>query len=161
MLGPLLLVAAAAEIAALQAGGRCVICYFSAGSIEDWHPDVGVIEESTVGLPLDDWSGENWLDIRAGSMLVLVESRMAMAERAGCDGVELDNVDGFSNETGFPLNESDQIEFNTVVASLAHDRGLAVGLKNSFDIAVDLVQHFEFAMTEQCYEYEECELRGF
>ena len=104
MLGPLLLVAAAAEIAALQAGGRCVISYFSAGSIEDWRPDVGVIEESTVGLPLDDWSGENWLDIRAGSTLALVESWMAMAERAGCDGVETDNVDGFSNEIGFPLN---------------------------------------------------------
>jgi len=83
---------------------------------------------------------------------------MALAEQAGCAGVEPDNVDGFSNETGFPLSASDQVEFNTTVAGLAHDRGLAVGLKNSFDIAEDLVQHFEFAVTEQCHEYEECEL---
>ena len=150
----------AAEIAALQAAGGYVICYFSAGSIEDWRPDVGVIEESAIGLPLDDWPGENWLDIRADSTLALVESRMALAERAGCDGVEPDNVDGFSNESGFPLGESDQIEFNTAVAGLAHDRGLAVGLKNSFDIAGALVQHFEFAVMEQCHEYEECELLG-
>jgi len=146
-----------AEIAGLQADGGYVICYFSAGSIEDWRPDVGVIEDLAIGLPLDDWPGENWLDIRADSALALVGSRMTMAERVGCDAVEPDNVDGFSNETGFTLSESDQIEFNTAVAGLAHDRGLAVGLKNSFDIAGALVQHFEFAVTEQCHEYEECE----
>ena len=55
----------AAEIGGLQAAGGYVICYFSAGSIEDWRPDVGVIEESAIGLPLDDWPGENWLDIVA------------------------------------------------------------------------------------------------
>jgi len=146
-----------AEIAGLQAAGGYVICYFSAGSIEDWRPDVGVIEDSAIGFPLDDWPGENWMDIRADSALALVESRMALVERAGCDAVEPDNVDGFSNETGFPLGESDQVEFNTAVAGLAHDRGLVVGLKNSFDIACALVQHFEFAVTEQCHEYEECE----
>ena len=146
-----------AEIAGLQADGGYVICYFSAGSIEDWRPDVGVIEESAIGLALDDWPGENWLDIRADSILALVESRMALAERVGCDGVEPDNVDGFSNETGFPLGESDQIEFNIAVADLAHDRSLVVGVKNSFDIAGALVGHFEFAVTEQCHEYEECE----
>jgi hypothetical protein len=44
-------------IAELQADGRYVICYFSAGSIEDWRPDVGGIEDSAIGFPLDDWPG--------------------------------------------------------------------------------------------------------
>ncbi len=146
------------KIASLQSDGRYVICYFSAGSIEDWRPDVGGIEESAIGLQLDDWPGEKWLDVRADSVLALVESRMAVAEQAGCDAVEPDNVDGFSNETGFSLSESDQIIFNSSIANMAHARGLAVGLKNSFDIAESLVQHFDFAVTEQCHEYDECEL---
>jgi len=148
------------EIASLQSDGLYVICYFSAGSIEDWRPDVGGIEDAAIGLPLDDWPGEKWLDVRADSVLALVESRMALAERAGCDAVEPDNVDGFSNETGFALSESEQIFFNSSVAGMAHDRGLAVGLKNSFDIAESLVQHFDFAVIEQCHEYEECEPLG-
>jgi hypothetical protein len=40
-------------IAELQPDGRYVICYFSAGSIEDWREDVGGIEDSAIGLPLD------------------------------------------------------------------------------------------------------------
>jgi hypothetical protein len=146
------------QIAELQRAGKYVICYFSAGSIEDWRPDVGVVEESAIGLPLDDWPGEKWLDVRADSVLEMVESRIDFAGQAGCDAVEPDNVDGYSNETGFDLSESDQIQFNSSIAALAHFRDLAVGLKNSFGIVERLAPSFDFAVTEQCHEYEECEL---
>jgi hypothetical protein len=144
----------------LQADGRYVICYFSAGSIEDWREDVGGIEDSAIGLPLDDWPGENWLDVRADSVLDMVEGRIALAAEKGCDAVEPDNVDGFSNETGFSLSDTDQIVFNASIAQFAHTRGLDVGLKNSFDIGKQLVDQFDFAVTEQCHEYEECERLG-
>lgn len=145
-------------IAELQQDGRYVICYFSAGSIEDWRPDIGVINQAAIGLPLDGWPGEKWLDVRDESTLQLVESRMALAQEKGCNAVEPDNVDGFSNATGFPLTASDQIQFNSAFAQLAHDRGLAVGLKNSFDIAHALAEKFDFAVTEECHTYDECEL---
>jgi hypothetical protein len=147
-------------IAELQADGRYVICYLSAGSIEDWRSDVGGIEDSAIGLPLDDWPGEKWLDVRADSVLAMAEDRVALAAEKRCDAVEPDNVDGFSNETGFSLSEADQIGFNALVAQFAHKRGLAVGLKNSFDIGAELVNHFDFAVIEQCHEYDECEPLG-
>lgn len=147
-------------ISELQENGKYVICYFSAGSIEDWREDVGGIEDSAIGFRLDDWPGENWLDVRVDSVLDMVEGRIAVAAEKGCDAVEPDNVDGFSNETGFSLSDVDQIQFNISVAQFAHARGLDIGLKNSFEIGKQLVDDFDFAVTEQCHEYEECEALG-
>ena len=146
------------DIRQLHRDGRYVVCYFSAGTIENWRPDVNDVDESTIGLPLDDWEGERWLDIRAASVLELVKSRLRLAEQAGCDAVEPDNVDGYSNETGFSLSQSDQVRFNTEIARAAHELGLAVGLKNAFDLINTLSSEFDFAVTEQCHEYDECEL---
>ncbi|TDI89086.1 MAG: endo alpha-1,4 polygalactosaminidase, partial [Chloroflexi bacterium] len=146
------------DIRQLHRDGRYVVCYFSAGTIENWRPDVNDVDESTIGLPLDDWEGERWLDIRAASVLELVKSRLRLAEQAGCDAVEPDNVDGYSNETGFSLSRPDQVRFNTEIARAAHERGLAVGLKNAFDLINTLSSEFDFAVTEQCHEYDECEL---
>lgn len=41
---------------------------------------------------------------------------MTLAAEKGCDAVEPDNVDGFTNKTGFSLSEADQIGFNILVA---------------------------------------------
>jgi hypothetical protein len=148
------------EIAQLQQDSRYVICYFSAGSVEDWRPDASDVDEAAIGLPLDGWEGERWLDVRAESVLELAKSRLQLAAQKGCDAVEPDNVDGYSNKTGFELSQSDQIQFNRDIASAAHQQGLAVGLKNTFDLVGTLVGEFDFAVTEQCHEYDECELTG-
>ncbi len=141
----------------LRRNGKYVVCYFSAGTIENWRPDVGNFDGSAIGLPLDDWPGERWLDIRAGSTLELVELRLHRARQSNCDAVEPDNVDGYSNKSGFPLTQSDQLQFNRQVAQAAHDLGLAVGLKNALELADALSTEFDFAVTEQCHEYDECE----
>jgi hypothetical protein len=44
------------------------------------------------------------------------------------------------------------------VAAEAHARGLAVGLKNDGHQVQDLVADFDFHVSEQCYEHNECEL---
>ncbi len=38
-----------------------------------------------------------------------MEARLGLATRKGCDGVDLDNVNGYDNDTGFPLTYDDQI----------------------------------------------------
>lgn len=37
-------------------------------------------------------------------------------------------------------------------------RGLSVGLKNDLDQIPDLVESFDWALDEQCWEYSECAL---
>ncbi|MFY9265344.1 MAG: endo alpha-1,4 polygalactosaminidase, partial [Solirubrobacterales bacterium] len=68
------------------------------------------------------------------------------------------NVDGFDNDTGFPLTAADQEKFNRFLAAAAHARGLSVGLKNDLDQVAKLVGDFDFAVNEQCAQYNECEM---
>lgn len=39
----------------LKQRGKKVICYFSAGSYEDWRSDKNLFPSSIKGKPLDDW----------------------------------------------------------------------------------------------------------
>src|SRR5947209_3274497 len=45
-------------IDALHAAGRIVICYFSAGSWEDWRADASSFPATVLGNNLDGWPGE-------------------------------------------------------------------------------------------------------
>ena len=148
----------AAVVAALHAQGRSVICYVNAGGWEDWRPDAARFPEEAIGANLDDWEGERWLDIRRVDLLgPIMEARMDSCKAKGFDGIEPDNVDGFVNDTGFPLTYEDQLRYNIWLARAAHERGLSVGLKNDMDQIPDLLPYFDWALNEQCFEYDECE----
>jgi hypothetical protein len=149
----------AATVAALRAAGHKVICYVSAGSFEDWRPDAAQFPSIVKGNPLDGWPGEQWLDVRRWDLLKpLIEARMDLCSSKGFDGIELDNVDGYTNDTGFPLTATDQLTFNRALAASAHARGLSVGLKNDLDQVGDLVASFDWALNEECFTYDECDL---
>jgi len=141
----------------LHDDGRVVVCYFSAGAWEAWRPDAGRFPDQVLGND-NGWPGERWLDIRRLDVLApLLEARLDLAVDKGCDGVEPDNVDGYTAETGFPLDGADQLAFNRWLAEAAHRRGLSVGLKNDLDQIPELVEHFDWALSEQCFEFAECD----
>lgn len=140
----------------LQAAGKKVICYFSAGSYEEWRSDADQFAANDLGKPLDDWAGERWLDIRSANVRSIMGKRLDLAVQKGCDGVEPDNVDGYTNDPGFDLTAADQLEFNRFIANAAHSRKLSVALKNDLDQIEELVDYFDFAVNEQCFEYSEC-----
>jgi hypothetical protein len=83
---------------------------------------------------------------------------MDLAVSKHCDGIEPDNVDGYTNSPGFPLTYDTQLDYNRFIAAAAHARGLSVGLKNDLDQIVDLEPSFDWELDEQCYQYSECEL---
>jgi hypothetical protein len=145
------------KIDELHADGRIVICYFSAGSWEDWRSDAGDFAESVKGDDLDGWAGEKWLDIRDASLQPIMQARLDLAVSKNCDGVEPDNIDGYTNTTGFPLTAGDQLTYNNWLATEAHSRDLSIGLKNDVDQINDLVGSFDWALNEQCYQYNECD----
>ncbi|SMO63333.1 Glycoside-hydrolase family GH114 [Alcanivorax sp. DSM 26295] len=147
-----------AVIDALHADGRKMICYFSAGTFENWRDDAGRFAAADKGRRLGNWPGERWLDIRSQNVRAIMADRLDLAVQRGCDGVDPDNVDGYSNRTGLPLTYQDQIDYNTWLAAQAHQRGLAISLKNDLGQIDDLVAHFDFAINESCHEWDECEL---
>lgn len=144
------------QITQLKQQGHKVVCYFSAGSSEDWRPDFASFFVSDMGDPLEGWAGEKWLDIRSSNVRGIMRERMDLALTKGCDGVDPDNVDGYTNSSGFPLSSQDQLDFNRFLSHEAHLRGLAIGLKNDIAQLSDLVDSFDFAINEQCHEYAEC-----
>jgi hypothetical protein len=149
---------AATTVASLHALGHKVVCYVSAGSYEDWRPDAAQFPALVKGKGLDGWPGEQWLDVRQWDALrPLIEARMDLCRSKGFNGIELDNVDGYQNDTGFPLTASDQLTFNRALAASAHARGLSVGLKNDLDQVADLVGSFDWALNEECFTYHECD----
>jgi len=148
---------APALILKLRAKGHKVICYFSAGSFEDWRDDAKSFKPAELGNQLEGYENERWLDVRSHNILKIMQRRMDLAVEKGCDGVEPDNMDGYTNNPGFKLTAADQLAFNRRIANAAHQRGLSVGLKNDLDQVADLVDYYDFAVNEQCFEYEECE----
>jgi len=136
-----------------------VMCYFSAGSHEDWRPDSSKFPQEVLGRQMEDWPGEKWLDIRQLNILApILEARLDLAVQKGCDGVDPDNVNGYTNDSGFSLSYDDQLAFNIYLANAAHARGLSIGLKNDLDQIPDLVDHFDWALNEECFSFDECEL---
>ncbi|GAA4922703.1 endo alpha-1,4 polygalactosaminidase [Streptomyces coeruleoprunus] len=147
----------ASAVADLHRRGRKVICYLSTGAWEDFRPDAAKFPKTVLGKG-NGWEGERWLDIRRTDVLEpLMAARIDMCREKGFDAVEPDNMDGYANDTGFPLTAADQLRYNRLIARLAHERGLAVGLKNDLDQIPELVGDFDFAVNEQCAQYDECD----
>lgn len=146
----------AADVARLHRDGRKVICYINAGAWEDFRPDSDTFPSSVLGRP-NGWVGERWLDIRRLDILgPLMEERFDMCRSKGFDAVEPDLLDGYLNDTGFPLRAGDQLAYNRMIARLAHERGMSVGLKNDLPQVPALVGTFDFAVNEECAQYDEC-----
>jgi endo-alpha-1,4-polygalactosaminidase (GH114 family) len=144
------------KIDTLHADGRIVICYFSAGSWEEWRADAADFPAETLGNPLEGWPGERWVDIRSTEVRDLMKARMDYAVTRGCDGVEPDNVDGYSNNNGMGLTRTDQLDYNRFLATEAHARNLSVGLKNATGLVSALEPEFDWALNEECVAYQEC-----
>ncbi len=146
----------AAEVAALHAQGKHVICYIDVGTAENWRPDYSSFPASVLG-GANGWPGENWLDIRQLSVLEpIMTARFQMCREKGFDAVEPDNMDGYENNTGFSLTADDQLTYDEWVAGEVHALGMAVFQKNDGEQTNELEPHFDGALDEQCNYYTEC-----
>jgi len=145
-----------AAVNAIHAAGGKAICYVDAGTWENWRADANQFPASVQGAK-NGWPGERWLDIRQTSILLpIMEARVQKCRTAGFDGVEWDNVDGYSNRSGFPLTANDQLVYDASLANLAHTYGLTVAMKNDVEQVPNLASYFDYAINEQCQQYNEC-----
>jgi hypothetical protein len=149
----------ASTVSQLHVLNRSVICYFSAGSFEDFRPDASQFHASDYAKPLDGWPGEFWLNTRSANVRRIMTDRLQLASRKGCDGVDPDNVDGYSFNTGFDLTQADALDYLNFLVMGAHGLNMSIGLKNAAEIVnkttVDMMQ---WAVNEQCLQYQECDV---
>ncbi|KAL2002887.1 hypothetical protein VTN02DRAFT_5673 [Thermoascus thermophilus] len=149
----------ASTIKQLQDQGRRVICYFSAGSYENWRPDKDKFKSSDLGNKLKGWDGERWLDLTSTNVRNIMVSRLDLAREKGCDGVDPDNVDGYEkdNDSGLDLTMADAADFVNFLANETHARNMSIGLKNAGGIIPSVIGNMQWSVNEQCALYDECD----
>lgn len=173
-------------IRAYREKGKIVSCYISVGTIEDWRADVQSNPKAwrkVSGNLMGSWPGETWIDIRKlDDLAPLMEKRIELAVEKGCDALEPDNMDcwladrtqlvtcggGIAQacspdiQTYDPKNVSThefrnaQIEYLTWLADTAHSHNLAIGYKNNFLLAEELMGRYDFAVAEGAYDALAC-----
>jgi hypothetical protein len=162
----------AAAVAAIHAAGKRAICYVQAGTAERFRPDY---EQFTafdaacggclIGKPFSAvFPNEYWVNVsnddgQIAFLLGVVEARVALCDAAGFDGVEFDVVDAYAQGaavTGFAIAAETQLAYDQELANLAHRYGLTAALKNNLGQRTDLLPYFDYAVNEQCHEFDEC-----
>ncbi len=144
--------ASATLVANLQAQGKKVIAYISVGSVENFRDDANQFPASVIGNVYEGFEDENWLDIRnIDAIAPVMRARLDMIKSKGFDGVEPDNINGYQNNTGFPLTQGDAKIFSRWLIAEAHERGLSIGQKNAEELVADMVDEFDWMLTEDAF----------
>lgn len=134
-----------------------VICYFSAGSYEDWRADKDAFLPADLGSDLEGWRGEKWLKLSSTNVRNIMAKRIKQASDKGCDAIDPDNVDGYQNKNGLGLTKNDSIDFMRFLHTESSKYNMSIGLKNAGDIIPDVLDIVEFSVNEQCVQMQECE----
>ncbi|PHH70074.1 hypothetical protein CDD82_7352 [Ophiocordyceps australis] len=141
----------------LQDAGIKVICYFSAGSYEDWRPDKAAFLESDMGKPLDGWKGERWLNVSSENVRSIMRQRIKLSASKGCDAIDPDNIDGYDNKNGIDLTQDQAADYIRFLSREAAQYNMTTGLKNAAAIINDVLDDVVFSVNEQCKEKSECD----
>lgn len=140
----------------LHSKNKVVICYFSAGTFEEWRPDADNFTSSELGEPLHEWEGERWVNISSATVFEIMQKRILLAKEKGCDAIDPDNIDAYDHKTGLKLTKSDSIVYVKKLSKFAKKHDLAIGLKNGGDIVKKVLSYVDFSVQEQCGQYKEC-----
>jgi len=155
----------AATVAFLHALGPDVkvVCYVDVGTYEPGRSDASQFPASVLGSAVSGWPGERWLDVRQQSILMPIMTNRIVnwCQKKGFDGLEPDNMDQWANSPGFPMTEADSVSYDLAIASVGHSVALSVGVKNLLPAVsaqnLTRVQNgFDWVLSEQCFEYSEC-----
>lgn len=141
------------------------ICYVNAFQSQPgavW-PDALLVKGSS-GIPITDpgWPDEHVFDISTDANRVQLLAKLSPGitgcVASGFDAVEFDNLDSFTRSGGV-LSSSDALTFAKSLVGVAHAVGLAAAQKNSVELAETGAKSigFDFAMTEECFQFAECD----
>ncbi|MCJ1676568.1 endo alpha-1,4 polygalactosaminidase [Streptomyces sp. APSN-46.1] len=149
------------------APGLYNICYVNAFQAQPdatgwWrtnHPDLLLLDSS--GRPVTDkqWN-EALLDVstpaKRDRLAGIVGEWIDGCAAAGYQAVEADNLDSHERSGG-RLTPEDDLAFGRLLVDRAHRAGLAIGQKNAAELARrGRGIGFDFAVTEECGQYDEC-----
>lgn len=145
------------DLAVLKARGIMTICYVSVGTLERTAPDRRDFPKEVIGNTYEDWPDERFLDIRRLDLLLpLMKARFEACKAMGFDAIEPDNLDVHDNDSGFEVSATHVVAYARLLAATAEGMGLKIGQKNVSDLTEELVDTFDFAIAESCYQDRTC-----
>jgi hypothetical protein len=146
------------------AAGLYNICYVNAfqvqpGEQDQWDPDL-LLRDAAANLVIDEEWDEPLLDLRTE------DKRIRIAEKVngwiddcaakGYQAIEPDNYDSFTRSKNL-LTPDQAKAFHTLIAQHAHEKNLAIGQKNTVELAGDRSSvGLDFAVAEECGAHDEC-----
>lgn len=149
--------------------GRYSICYVNGFQTQPdeaafWsdRPELVLFDDGGAPRMDPEWPGELILDTstpaKRAELVEIVGEWIDGCAAAGFDAVEIDNLDTFTRFAD-ALDEESAVAYARALADRAHEAGLAIGQKNTAEL-VDRHSEttFDFAVVEQCNEYEECDV---
>jgi hypothetical protein len=154
---------------AKPAAGLYNICYINGFQTQSqdkgfWltkHPSL--VLRSANGTPVADpgWPDEMLLDVSTAAKRARIAAVMAATidrcSAKGFEAVEFDNLDSYSrSHHAFGLGAD--LALAVLLVARAHSDGLAAGQKNTPELGSRGRDegHFDFAVAEECYRYDEC-----
>ncbi|MFF0511317.1 endo alpha-1,4 polygalactosaminidase [Streptomyces sp. NPDC004250] len=149
---------------ASPAAGLYNICYVNAfqaqrGAEDEWDDDL-LLRDAGGDIVYDTEWKEALLDLRtAGKRERVAEKIGTWIDSCGDKGfqaVEPDNYDSYTRSEKL-LDAADAQAFVKLLAQRAHADGLAIGQKNTVELAGNRVANgLDFAVAEECGEWDEC-----
>jgi hypothetical protein len=144
------------------------VCYLNAFQTQpdsDWSGErSGLVLRAASGSPIvdPDWPDESLLDISTADkrerLVSIVAGWFDDCAAAGFDAVELDNLDSFTR-SGRALDFEATSAYASALTRAGHERGLAVAQKNTAEAAACArALGFDFAITEECWRWNECDV---
>jgi Glycoside-hydrolase family GH114 len=162
-----------AAVDAIHTAGGHALCYVQAGTAETFRPDYPefvAFDQACGGCLLGRpfsrrFPDEFWLNLnddqgQRSFVLGQVEARVALCAAAGFDGIEFDGVDAYAQGeavTGWSISAETQLAYDRALADLAHRYGRTAALKNDLGQLADLLPWFDYAVNEQCHQFDECQ----
>ncbi|MFF9672061.1 endo alpha-1,4 polygalactosaminidase [Streptomyces eurythermus] len=146
------------------APGLYNICYVNAFQAQpaersSWPADL-LLRDGRGRLVIDEDWDEPLLDIRTPAKRERIAKRVngwidGCADK-GFDAVEPDNYDSYTRSDGL-LSTADATAFMALLSRHAHARHLAIAQKNTAELAARRERAgLDFAVTEECGQYDEC-----
>lgn len=147
--------------------GKYNVCYVNAFQTQSeeaswWkanHSDL-LLHDSSGGLVIDSAWNEILLDTstqaKREALLAIIGPWIDGCAASGYAGLEPDNLDSYTRSKGY-LTAGENLAFAAMLTNRAHADNLAVAQKNASELNTTTVP-FDFAITEECQRYRECEL---
>ncbi|MFD3523193.1 endo alpha-1,4 polygalactosaminidase [Streptomyces sp. NPDC058653] len=147
------------------APGLYNICYVNAfqvqpDELDEWEPDL-LLRDGNGDVIIDEEWDEAILDIgtegKRERIAAKVNGWIDGCADDGFQAVEPDNYDSYERSRG-RFGSSAAMAFIALLSEHAHGEGLAIGQKNTADLAEFRDgAGLDFAVVEECGEYEECD----